>query len=468
MAVPPQWHRPRSIAARIITWYAVSAFALVLVASGILYTVLVDGLVQEDSRTLSDTIAHAGSIWRTLQAGESPSAASAAELSRGREIYLRVLDANGRSLFESSGMAQQAPAPERSILLALNGSVQNQLTSRSGKPLLVQIVRFARRNGEPFFLQAVMDRSYDADLLARYREQLFLVLALSLIACAVIGYVIAKSGLRPVENIARNAERIQAPNALERIETAGLPTELFGLAITFNAMLDRLGEAFARIQQFSGDVAHELRTPVNNLRSELDVALRRERTPQQYADVLGSSLEECDRISRIVESLLFLSKAEQSETLRRETAQVRGELEAVRDFYEPACAEAGVTLDVAAADELSASVDRTLFRQAVTNLVSNALAHTGPRGRIEITARIEGGALRIEVSDNGCGIDAKHLPHVCERFYRADSARADSARRSGLGLSIVKAIVERHGGRLDIQSQVGVGTIVALSFPSSP
>ena len=250
---------------------------------------------------------------------------------------------------------------------------------------------------------------------------------------------------------------------------AGLPAELLALADTFNEMLDRLEESFGRLARFSTDIAHELRTPVNNLRGEVEVALGKPRGPEEYRDVLGSCLEECGRLARLIDSLLFLARAESPQApVAREPLDVGRELATIRAFYEAAAAEAGVTLAVAAPDGVVAALDRTLFQRAVGNLVANALAHTPAGGSVTLRAAADGDRLRVEVADTGSGIAPEHLPHVFDRFYRADPARATADGRVGLGLAIVKSIAELHGGTAAVVSTPGQGTRVTLRFPAAP
>ena len=272
--------------------------------------------------------------------------------------------------------------------------------------------------------------------------------------------------MRPIESIGRTAERIRSTTLHERIGMVGLPAELSGLARTFNTMLDRLQDSFARISQFSDDVAHELRTPINNLRGEIEVALTKARSSEDYRELLGSCLEECARISRVIQSLLFLARAENTpEPLQRENIDVGKELAAVQEFYEAAAAEAGVDLRAPVTDDLWAPLDRTLFQQAVGNLVSNAITHTPKDGTVQITACGDQSWLKVSVMDTGCGIAPEHLPHVLDRFYRVDRARSGSRHNVGLGLAVVKSIVERHSGTIEIDSELERGTQATLLFP---
>ena len=456
------------------TWYTLSAFGLVLVATGFLYWVLVTNLQREDIRVLQDNLSNVGLLLRSLPPGILPDRRSESVLVAGQQpqVYLRILDEKAQTLLETPGMSRELPAPTMTDLAALDSrATTREITLRSGKVFQTLAARVSdEAHAIPtWFIQVAIDRDDEERLLVRYRERFWLVLSLSVVICSIAGYLIARGGMRPIEDIGRTAQRIRSATLHERIGTSGLPSELAGLAETFNNMLDRLQESFARVSQFSDDVAHELRTPINNLRGEIEVALSRGRTSEDYREILGSSLEECARISRVVQSLLFLARAENaSETLQRENVDVGKELTAVQEFYEAAATEAGVDLLVSVSADLTAALDRTLFQQAVGNIVSNAIAHTPKGGTVNVTASADVASLHVSVTDTGCGIAPEHLPRVLDRFYRVDRARSNSSSNVGLGLAVVKSIMERHAGTIEIDSAVGRGTQATLTFPKVP
>jgi two-component system heavy metal sensor histidine kinase CusS len=238
--------------------------------------------------------------------------------------------------------------------------------------------------------------------------------------------------------------------------------------LRFNAMLERLEESFARLSRFSADIAHELRTPVNNIRGEAEVTLARARTPEEYIEVLGSCLEESVRLSELVESLLFLARSESpGDHLKRTPEHLDRLLTDLRDYYEATATEMGVTLTASAPDGIVADVDRALLQRALGNLVSNALAHCSAGNGIWLSAERRNGTIRLEIRDTGSGIAADALPRVFDRFYRADPARSRNSGGTGLGLAIVKQIVVLHGGDVQIVSDPGRGTTVSVVLPQS-
>jgi len=270
--------------------------------------------------------------------------------------------------------------------------------------------------------------------------------------------------------MATTARHITSTNLHERIQPEGYPSELASLAATFNKMLDGLEESFERISRFSADIAHDLRTPVNNIRGEAEVALARARTVEEYREVLGSCLEEAVRLSDLIGDLLFLARAESPLAhLHRESMDVRELLSGICEYYEAPAADRGVALSTAVPSEpVIAQLDRTLLQRAVGNLVSNALAHTPPGKSVVLGASVESAAVRIEVSDAGEGIPAEALPRVFDRFFRVDESRSQASGGTGLGLAIVQSIMLLHGGDVEIASEVGQGTHVTLRLPVSP
>jgi two-component system, OmpR family, heavy metal sensor histidine kinase CusS len=468
--------RPRrgwSIALTMTLWYALFSFGVMAVATGILYWTLVQSMYEEDLRDLADNLNNARLLlhsapadWILHPVERRPSWAPPGQ----PEIYLRVLDTDGRIVTETPGMSREIPPPgevELTTLSAPDGA-RHDIISESRRPFLTLIVRVPGRHvaDPPQFLEVAMDREHDEMLLAHYRDRLWLVFGLSLIVCMAAGYLIARGGMRPIEEISHAAARIRSTTLDERIATRGLPVELRNLAQTFNSMLDRLEQSFRHISQFSDDVAHELRTPINNLRGEIEVALGKARSGEAYRETLGSCLEECTRISRLIETLLFLARSDTStHPLEREEIDVSRELATVEAFYDAAAGDAGIALRTTAAERLKARVNRTLFQQAIGNLVSNAIAHTPAGGSITIAAQESGNGLAVTVADTGCGIAPEHLPRVFERFYRVDRTHGGSTANVGLGLAVVKSIATRHGGGVEIASESGRGTKVKLTFP---
>lgn len=308
-----------------------------------------------------------------------------------------------------------------------------------------------------------LDTTEQGALLAIYRQHLFVALLSGGLLVALLGFGVARQGLRPVRRMADTAYRISADRLSARLEARQVPRELEQLATAFNAMLARLEDSFTRLAAFSSDLAHELRTPVHNLMGQTQVALSRPRSVEEYRGVLESNLEECERLSRMIADMLFLAKADHAQlALKAEAVDLRAELDKVVEFYQAHAEERG--LRVVCEGTGSVLADRALVRRAIGNL-SNALKHTPEGGEIRARLSAESGALTLVVSNPGPGIPAPHLARVFDRFYRIDSARGSAEEGSGLGLAIVKSIMELHGGSVRVSSEPGQLTSFTLVFP---
>jgi two-component system, OmpR family, heavy metal sensor histidine kinase CusS len=299
---------------------------------------------------------------------------------------------------------------------------------------------------------------------ARYRAHTVLAVAIAALAAGLLGILVARAGLAPVQALAHRAGSISVSHLDKRLPVEDVPTELRELTDAFNRTLQRLDESFRRLSQFSADLAHDLRTPLGNLLGEAQVALSRPRSVEEYQAVLASSVEELERIHRMIDAMLFLARTDNVQaSLNPQAFDAGAEVDRVAEYYEAVAAEAGVR--IARAGELTVHADRALFQRAVANLVSNAIAHTPPGGEIRCTLR-DGpeGSAEIAVSNPGAGIPPELLGRVFDRFFRCDESRLDSAKGSGLGLAIVKSIMQVHGGRVEAQSEPGKLTVFRLIF----
>jgi two-component system, OmpR family, heavy metal sensor histidine kinase CusS len=257
---------------------------------------------------------------------------------------------------------------------------------------------------------------------------------------------------------------VQASHLQQRLNRERWPKELNSLAVAFDKMLARLKESFERLSGFSADLAHELRTPIQNLHGEAEVALTRVRSAAEYREVIELSIEEYDRLARMIDSLLFLARAENAETrLNRVAFKAGAEIDTILDFYDAAAREQNIMLSRKGDADLCA--DPMLVRRAISNVVSNSLQHTATGGQTCVLVVTQNnGAIEIQVRDTGSGISPEHLPRIFNRFYRADPARSSDSAGAGLGLAIVKSIMDLHDGSVSAESTPGIGTTVTLKF----
>lgn len=326
-------------------------------------------------------------------------------------------------------------------------------------------VRIGQEPDERIQLVMALERTESAIVLREHRDHVLLAMLVGVLATALLGYVIARRGLRSVRAVARTAGEITANQLGGRLRVEDAPAELEDMVRAFNRMLGRLEDSFRRLTQFSSDIAHDLRTPIGNLMIETQVALTQQRSIPEYEALLVSNIEEYERLTRMLETMLFLARADNAQVaLNKDTISAGLELKRIAGYFEGMADEAGVTLEVDASRVLVA--DAVLFRRAVSNLIANALRHT-PRGQRVTILGHEQGADRfvVAVANPGSGIAAEHLPRIFDRFYRVDNSRNGSQSSFGLGLAIVKSIMTLHGGKVAVESMPNGLTTFTLIFP---
>jgi signal transduction histidine kinase len=301
------------------------------------------------------------------------------------------------------------------------------------------------RNGAVLAVALSLEDTEDA--LNSLLAQLLIVGPLALLLASVGGYFLAAAALRPVEAMRREAEAVSAAEPGRRMTLPRASDELRRLGETLNTMLARLEAALERERRFVADASHELRTPLAMLRAELDLALRRERTPEELDRAVRSAAEETERLSRLAEDLLVLARGDGGQLpVRREPVEATELLEAIAERFRPQAAELAREIDTGAADGLVLHVDRLRAEQAVGNLVDNALRHG--QGRVRIGARSADGTVELHVRDEGSGVPPDLAEHAFEPFSRGDAARTGPG--AGLGLAIVDVIARAHGGSAHI------------------
>lgn len=315
-------------------------------------------------------------------------------------------------------------------------------------------------------LRGVLDITQNRHLLTAYGNKLAAAIGVSIIVSTWLGWLLARRGLSPVRAMSKEVGRISAEQLHARVAKVGWPTELQVLATSFDSTLARLERSFDQLTRFSSDIAHEFRSPVNNLVAAASVTLARARSPAEYQATLEVVVEEGGRLSRMVASMLFLARADNAEQhIRPEPLELRDEFSKLIDFFDVSAEEQGVALEAHGDCQLVA--DPLLLRRALSNLLSNALRHTPPGGAVKLVAERSEHIVTISVSDNGVGIAREYLPLLFDRFYRIDTARS-APDSTGLGLAVVRSIAELHGGRASVDSTPGKGSTFYLHFPQPP
>jgi len=318
-----------------------------------------------------------------------------------------------------------------------------------------------------FLAQATYNLGDIAASLTTFRRlclgTMILAAGLSLIG----GRWLARRILHPVQRMTAAARRIGADNLSRRLSRTGNEDELDRLGAVLNEMLERLERQFSRIQQFSADAAHELRTPLAALRGNAEVALSSNVAESELRSVLEASIEEYDRLSRIADDLLLLARAGSGRPfLSPSRFSLQAAVRDVVDLFAPLAQDKGVSLTFTSESTIQIDADGARIRQVISNLLDNALKFTPAGGTVRLSLAASNGTAELMVSDSGVGIAPEHMPHIFDRFYRADAARSRPAGGSGLGLAICRTIVEGHGGSIEA-CNVDVGSCFRVRLPVS-
>jgi heavy metal sensor kinase len=384
-------------------------------------------------------------------------------LGPGGDLF-QVADGNGEWLYRS------VPLESNNVPIARPADLNEERFQTSS--VQGHILRFYSQrigvHGKPYTVQvaAPMDELFEA--LERFRIMLLLTAPVLLVAASAGGYWISRRALAPVDAISQAAQKISIENMAERLDVPKTGDELARLSETLNEMLARLESSVRRITQFTADASHELRAPVSLIRTTAEVAvMKRDRPAGEYLASLDEILEEAERTSQVVDSLMLLARADSSkEILERTPVDAAAVVQNAAEQGQRLARGRGVEFSLKLPPSpIQIHADAEALRRALLILIDNAAKYTPSGGTVEVGLEARDGIAIAYVSDTGIGIDASDLPHVFDRFWRADKARSREQGGAGLGLSIAKWIVEMHGGKISVRSELGKGSTFAVSMP---
>lgn len=464
---PPEPRRSTSITARLVAFYLVSTLLILLCTNWFQFKALSKDLNYEDNEFVLERI----NSLRDIVARHPDALRDQVPIDRpGQPVrhLIRIQDAEGRTLLESPKMSELAVGLFPPAVTAQENIGRSTKYRTSDHRRYLLNAAWAGKGGDPHFrlLQVALDITNEDALISKYLLRTVAAVAIGLLLAAGLGVLIARRGLRPLQEMAAKVARITEADLHQRVRTTtSWPNELDQLTAALDAMLARLEESFARLSEFSANLAHELRTPINNLRGEAEVALSRARSEEEYRRIIESSIEEYERLARMVGDILFLARPDRAHEKR--LIDARQALETLAEYYSNVAEEQQTSISVQGSGDIC--VDPNLFQRAVGNLISNALHYTPKSGRISLKIdHKEDGSVAISVADNGMGVDEAELPRVFDRFYRSPQARLVYNQGSGLGLAIVRSIMTLHGGSVSVASAPGIGTTVTLRFAPPP
>ncbi|MFP5264973.1 MAG: sensor histidine kinase [Blastocatellia bacterium] len=456
-----------SIRAKLTLWYLGIAATVLLAFAVAIYFYLSRGLLDAIDTSLwnqADRIARATGYPSSNEEPSQPGVFMLAPqfvsiVGRNGEVTDAILDAEGH----------EVPVTQEALDLAA-AEFKPQYREVSLSPTEhARVITWPSRDedGEVFFV--VVGQSLKE--LRQAQRQLLFLLAIAnpvaLLLASLGGLWIANKALRPVDRLTRAAERIGRGSLNERVAEVGSNDEMGRLAATFNEMISKLEQAFERERRFTADASHELKTPLAVLRGDIEVALRRDRPPEEYRRVLASSLEEIARLTKLTDDLLTLARSDAGERVLELEPVRLDELAAEAHAYiQPLARSVGITLSYdAPRPPVIVEGDEKRLKQLLVNLLDNAIKYTPSGGSVRLALAVEGASALVEVSDTGRGIPAGALPHVFERFYRQSDPKDSRVTGFGLGLAISKWIVDAHGGDIEVDSADGKGSRFRVRLP---
>jgi len=465
-----------SITRRLVVTYTLSAFAMLAITAIFLNWTLHVSLLKGEKDYIDDRIR----VYRAI-IEHSPDFGYfimhdiewEGAFVKHPQYYARLLDEHCRILIETAHMNTIIPPESFPEPCVYDPDLQKSQKRAQSVKLAINDRTYLLEShwaqtvvsGRRVAIQIAIDITTQENIIKTNQQRMIGIMILGIVFAGLYSTIVARRVLSPINDLAETARQISIEQINVRTDPKQWPLELQALALAFNDMLNRLEDSFNRLSHSASNLAHALRTPINNLMGEAEVAVSQERPPEEYRKVLESSLEELMRLSRLIEAILFLARAENPAThLERSFFNPLEEIEKVCSFYEALAADKRAQLTFHGSGLLNG--DRILVRRAVSNLVSNALYYSSPGVTIDIAVRpVEDNFLEIVVNDTGYGISEKDLSRIFDRFFRVSTSHVNNPQGSGLGLSIVKSIMDLHNGTIGIQSVYGQGTTITLRFP---
>ncbi|WP_409525604.1 heavy metal sensor histidine kinase [Nitrincola sp. MINF-07-Sa-05] len=447
--------KPISLTVRLVLLFTTAA-TLVLLLSGWLLSLAIDRhFIEQDTTELNSRL---GFIKQQLATAQTPDALDhlLTQLNTLQTHHVMV------SAIRSSS---QTDTPDRSTAPELTTWQQDGHSFRRLSGIFPTAQIPATLPDSHIALTIDLNITHHDEFLNYFNRLVWSFVVFFFLIMTVLAWFAARQGLAPLRKVTALATKVSAVRLDERLPLEQVPAELLPLTQSLNAMLERLENSFQRLSNFSSDIAHELRTPVNNLMIQTEVALSRARTPEEYRDLLGSNLEEYEKLARMISDMLFIAKADNGLIIPlRETINLSTEIRRIIEFFEPLAAESSVEISVEGTAEVAG--DRVMLTRALSNLLSNAIRHATPDSDIKLIITTHRDSVRVAVENQGEEIPEEHLPYLFDRFYRAHPARDTATEHSGLGLAITRAIITAHGGQISVTSTSGVTRfLIEMSAP---
>ena len=455
-----------TLAFRLTLWYAGIFILSACIAFFFFYFLITSVIRQQTDRDLLSEVRTFSSIL-TVQGPDALRRQAFLQAQAGGEkkIFFRLLFITGQ-LFSSSNMSYWRD-------IGVNKEAIKRLLNKSGP--IFDTITIPNRKHKVRILYAVigpgmivqLGRSMDnyTRIIEAFQKIFVITMAVLFILAAVVGWFMAKRALAGVETVTQTARRISDRSLDERVPVKTQVNEIDQLAITFNQMLDRIQKLVTEIKEMNDSIAHDLKSPITRIRGIAEVSMTTESTLQDYENMAGSTIEECDRLLDMINTMLIISKTEAGVgQFEKKELDITKLVQDACELFLPMAENQDLSLVCDAADPLLINGDVRMIQRMISNLLDNAVKYTPEGGNIHVTAHsVNRQSIQISIKDTGMGISPTDLPHIYERFYRCDPSR--SLPGTGLGLSFAKAISRAHGGEITVASEVNRGTTFTIVLP---
>jgi heavy metal sensor kinase len=457
----------RTLAFRLTVWYA-GIFTLSSVLAFFLFYVQIASILRErtDEELLDDLEEFAALLDAKGVEEVKQTMVLEAKEDGVKEIFYRLLTPDGRAAASSDLFFWGELPVNRPALQQVAGGAKPvfETLTIDGRQHKARAVYGAIAPGT--ILQIGMSLEDNDEFLAELRQIFGVTVAGVMLVAGLFGWFMAKRALTQVEEVTRTARTISASDLEQRVPVKGQADEIDKLATTFNDMLDRIKTLVTEMKQMTENIAHDLRSPITRIRGVAEMALTTSKDMKEYEAAAASTVEDCDRLLEMINTMLYISRAEaRAEKLPMEEVNIAGVIRDACELFRPVAEDQGVTLIAQVGAELRVRGELQDLQRMVANLIDNAVNYTPARGVVTVSAQKKDKVIVIRVEDTGIGISAQDIPRIFRRFYRCDRSRSRPG--VGLGLSLVQAIVQAHRGEISVSSAPNVGTTFTVTFPSA-
>jgi heavy metal sensor kinase len=456
-----------TLAFRLTLWYA-GIFSVSSCVAFLLFSTLVTSFLRErtDQELLSQV-----ERFSTLLASEGMetvinSAVIEAQAAGVKKVFFRFLSRDGQ-VFSSSNMSywQDIGVHQKAMEELLRGNPRVfETVSVANRKAEVRVLYARFRPG--IIMQVGEAMESNSKFLDAFKRIFVFTMTFLILLAAGAGWFMARRAVSGVEAVTRTAQKISGGALEERVPVKTRGDEIDQLALTFNQMLDRIQTLLKEIKEMSDNIAHDLRSPITRIRGTAEVTLATGKSLNEYETLAASTIEECDRLLDMINTMLLISKTEANvDQLSREEIDLAKLARDACELFGPSAEDQGIHLRCTAPGGVRLSGDAGMIQRMISNLLDNAIKYTPQGGAVTVSLAEEGARVRLAVEDTGCGISPGDLPRVFERFYRADQSRSKPG--IGLGLSLARAIARAHGGEVTAASTPGQGSTFTVSLPRS-